>query len=245
MNKEWIEKLISESSRLSVSITADQAQRLSTFSQMLAEYNQHTNLVGSADAQRLLYDHVLDSLALLPIFERLHTKNNNLIDIGTGAGFPGLPLAIANPDLKITLVDATNKKIVFLESIVQALNLSERVSVINARAEELAHSKIYRASFDYATGRAFGALPLVCELTLPFLRSGGHALLQRGSNQIENEKTMADKIAAKLGATFTESILLDRDVLNKDHYVLIFKQKKATQPNYPRLWKDIKASPIF
>jgi 16S rRNA (guanine527-N7)-methyltransferase len=251
MNQESvlsIDNLHSEAAKLGVSLTDGQAKQLATYMQMLIEYNQHTNLVGNAAPECLLYEHILDSLALLPIINRLPAKKNappaSLIDIGSGAGFPGLVLAIGKADLKVTALDATNKKVVFLQSVVQALDLSKRVKIINARAEDIAHNKAFRSSFDYATCRAMGALPVVCELTLPFLKPGGYALLQRGSKQIEAEKDLAQKAVAQLGATLTESILLDRSVLAKDHYVLVFKQEKQAPAKYPRQWKDLKAKPI-
>jgi len=244
-----IDNFKSEAARLEIRLTNDQAKQLSTYAQILIEYNKHTNLVGNAAPECLLFDHILDSLALLPILNGLQAKKSalpaSLIDIGSGAGFPGLVLAIAKGDLKVTAVDATNKKVVFLQSVVEALDLSKHVRIINARAEDIANSKAFRSSFDYATCRALGALPVVCELTLPFLKPGGCALLQRGSKQIEAEKSMAQKAVAQLGATLVESILLDRQVLAKDHYVLIFKQDKQAPPKYPRQWKDIKAKPIF
>ncbi len=243
-----IDSLKSEAAKLEISIADDQAKQLATYTQMLIEYNEHTNLVGNAAPECLLYEHILDSLALLPIIKRLHANQSraaSLIDIGTGAGFPGLVLAIANVDLKVTAIDATSKKIIFLQSVVETLNLNKQVMIIQARAEDIAHSKAFRSSFDYATCRALGALPAVCELTLPFLKSGGYALLQRGSKQIEAEKALAQKGIAQLGAALVESMLLDRDVLGKDHYVLVFKQDKPVPSRYPRPWNEIKAKPIF
>jgi len=252
MNSEFllsIDTLKNESAKLAVSLTDEQAKQLATYMQLLIEYNQHTNLVGNAAPECLLYEHILDSLALLPVINRLSVKKTaapaSLIDIGSGAGFPGLVLAIAKVDLNVAAVDATSKKVVFLQNVVQALDLNKRVRIINARSEEIAHNQAFRTSFDYATCRAMGALPVVCELTLPFLKPGGYALLQRGSKQIEAEKSLAQKEIAKLGATLIESILLDRNILAKDHYVLIFKQDKQAPSKYPRPWKDIKAKPIF
>lgn len=247
-----IKMLKSEAARLKVDLTDEQAKQLDIYGQMLIEYNKHTNLVGNAEPQCLLYEHVLDSLALVPIIDRLESTTAKsqtttkqaqpmrLIDIGTGAGFPGLVLALAKVDLNLVAVDATSKKTIFLQRVVQALGLNERVEVIQARAEELAHNSTYRASFHYATCRALGALPIVCELTLPFLEQGGYALLQRGNKQIETEKDSAKKLAAKLGATFVESILLDSAVLHKDHYVLVLRQQKQAPSKFPRSWKEIK-----
>jgi len=238
-----IENLKSEASKLKIELTDEQAQQLSVYAQLIIDYNQHTNLVGNASPDCLLRDHILDSLALLPFIERLSPKKKTdslrLIDLGSGAGFPGLVLAIAKTSLKITTVDATKKKVVFMERVIKALNLDKQTTIINGRAEELAHHKHFRASFDYATCRALGALPVVCELALPFLKPGGYALAQRGNKQIELEKISAASLASKFNASLVDTVLLDSSVLNKEHYVLLLKQNKPVSSRYPRSWKEI------
>jgi 16S rRNA (guanine527-N7)-methyltransferase len=248
-HQQWTEKLLNQASKLDIVLTANQVEQMYRYSQILSQYNQHTNLVANADMDCLLSDHILDSLTLLPIIDKLlgtkQSQQPSLIDIGSGAGFPGLVLAIAKTNLKTTLVEATTKKAVFLQNVVQSLDLNKRVKIFNARAEELAHNKSLRAHFDYATGRAVGALSIVCELTLPFLKSGGHALLQRGNKEIELEKAQAPKIAAQFAANFTEAFSPDRDLLCKDVYVLVFKQNQPAPDKFPRLWKEIKSRSII
>ena len=256
MNSESIfsiDSLISEAAKLKITLTATQARQIIEYVRMLIEYDKQVNLVGNPDPDCLFRDHILDSLTLLPIIERIsaidqepeHIATDNLIDIGSGAGFPGLVLVLGNATLELTIVEATGKKALFLETVVQALDLSERVEIVNARAEELAHSKDYRASFTYATCRALGSLPIVCELSMPFLKPGGHALLQRGAKNLKTDQHLAKSGIAKLGASLVESILLDRDVLGKEHYVLLFKQDDHCPKKYPRLWQDIKGKPLF
>jgi 16S rRNA (guanine527-N7)-methyltransferase len=241
-----------EAAKLGVSLTDTQAQQLSDYVHMLIEYDKHTNLVGNPDPNCLLYEHILDSLSLLPVMNHLEAsqgkggryRSYNLIDIGPGAGFPGLVLAIARTDVRLLAVEATGKKVVFLKSVIEALNLSQRVEIIQERAEQLAHNDNHRASFNYVTCRALGALPVVCEITLPFLKPGGYALLQRGAKQFETEQNIAKSIAFKLGAKLSETVRLDSQILGKDHYLLILKQEKPTLAKFPRSWSDIKTKPL-
>ncbi len=256
MNSEFVlssDLLISQAAKLEVSLTATQARQIIEYIQMLIEYDKHTNLVGNSDPECLFREHILDSLALLPIMDKLGAKHkepkafaaDNLIDIGSGAGFPGLVLVLGKSNLCLTIVEATGKKVQFLKAVAQALDVEQRVEIINARAEDLARSADYRGSFNYATCRAMGNLGLVCEISLPFLTPGGYAILQRGAKNLETEQHLAKEQLGKLGGSLVESILLDRQLLGKEHYVLLVKQNMACPNKFPRVWKDIKAKPLF
>jgi len=172
-NNNWTEALDELSTRvkkLGSTISAAQAEMLGIYCTQLAAYNEHTNLVAKSDVRTLLFEHVLDAWALVPTLEsKLSGSKRRLIDIGSGAGFPGLILAIACLDLEVVLVDSVGKKTAFLTQATAALNLQERIQVLNTRAEELARQSRYRDSFQAATARAVGAMDVVAELCLPFL----------------------------------------------------------------------------
>ena len=139
------------------------------YGRLLAEYNRRMNLVGNAEPEEITVRHFMDSLSLV----RMGLKEDfSLIDIGTGAGFPGIPIKIMRPDIKLTLIDSNGKRMDFLRQVKDALGLKE-VTVIKARAEELSLTEEYREQYDYATSRAVAGLNMLSELCLPFIKVGG------------------------------------------------------------------------
>lgn len=201
----------------------------------LQEYNEHTNLVANADLPVLLKEHVLDSLSLLPwIRGTAKDKSAALVDIGSGAGFPGMVLSIAVPSLKTTLIDSIGKKCRFLESAVEELGLQKRVYVQCERAEIIGQDKKFRGQFDFATARAVGALPIVCELALPLLRSGGRLLAQRSKRQAGEEEALADAYASRLGGTLDGIEHFEPDLLGREFSLMVIRKQKPTPAMYPR-----------
>lgn len=212
------------------------------YCQELAEYNKKLNLVSNTDLEVLLRDHVLDSLTLVPLIAehrgRLTGGSKDrllrLVDIGSGAGFPGVILAAYMDDLSVTLVDSVTKKCVFLQHIVDVLGLSQRVYVANERGESLAHKSDLRGKFDFATARAVGSLPLIAELTLPFLRNGGVLLAQRSCKQLEEDQRVSGALASKFGGTVIGCFYPDAQITQKQVGVLAIKRSKAVASVFPR-----------
>ncbi len=219
-------------------------EALFKYCQRLQEFDSHTNLVANSKLSVLLKEHVLDSLLLLPWIKKDGNHFGRLIDIGSGAGFPALVLAIAEPDLKVTLVESIGKKCRFLSEVIEALGLEKRVRVLCERAETLGHDKKLRENFDFATARAVGALPIVAELCIPFLRMGGLLLAQRSKRQLVDEEELADAYASKLGGSLTETVHFPADLLGREFSLLVIKKVKATSRTYPRsaglMKKDLK-----
>lgn len=214
----------------------------------LKEYDSHTNLVANSDLQVVLKEHVLDSLRLLNLIkssfkakfalqegspESSEKNSLKLVDIGSGAGFPALVLAIAMPNLKVTLIESIGKKCRFLESVAQELDL-KRVRVICDRAEILGHERNLRERFEIATARAVGALPVVAELCIPFLKTGGVLLAQRSKRQALEEASTADAYASRLGAELEDTIHFEPDILGREMSVLLIKKTKSSPQRYPR-----------
>ena len=183
------------------------------FLQMLLAENRTLNLTTITDPDAVRVRHFEDSLAAVPLIEQMAAAHRpaphsgesglSLIDVGSGAGFPGLPLAIALPWCRVTSLEATGKKARFQEKVAAALGL-RNVTVIHDRAESLAHRDEYREAFDVAAARALAALPVVAELTLPFVKVGGHAIAWKGPGA-DPEIAPAQAACEKLGgATITQ-----------------------------------------
>lgn len=239
--------LKSEAQKLNVILSAGQLSQIGQFCSLLFEFNQHTNLIANCDATVLMRDHILDSLALLPIAkgQGQPKTSKKLIDIGSGGGLPGLVLAIADPSLRVVLVEAIGKKSRFLSDAVSALELASRVSVLNIRAEVLAHQSKYRNQFDYATARAVGSLAIVLELTLPFLKIQGLGLIQKSAKQCREEAEIAGQAAGILKAKLLSTVYTDAGVLGKERGVLVFEQLGKAPMLYPRAWAKLKKEPIY
>ncbi len=235
--QSW-EELLNEDAALTAlkarGLSAESEAQLFSYCQLLHEFDSHTNLVANSSLPVLLKEHVLDSLQLLPWVKEANRHSPRLIDVGTGAGFPGMVLAIAHPLVKLTLVESIGKKCRFLESVVTALNLSSRVQVICERAETLGHDRKLRERFDLATARAVGALPMVAELCLPFLRVGGTLLAQRSKRQALEEHDEADAYFSRLGGMLLKPVNFEPDLLGRELSLFVVAKKRTTPPTYPR-----------
>jgi 16S rRNA (guanine527-N7)-methyltransferase len=232
--------------QLQVPLTERQIEQIARFCRLLGIYNRHTNLVSDASENVLVRDHVLDSLSLIPsIVNRREQAASvgQLVDIGSGAGFPGMILALALEDLAVTLVESVNKKARFLEQVVDALGLIPRVEVIVARAEELAHQAQYRYRFDWATARAVGPLSMVCELAAPFVGSKGAVLVQKSVKQ-SLEDVPKERVFKALGLKLNKTVSLNQEILGKERALIIFERLEPAPKRYPRSWKQIKSSPL-
>jgi 16S rRNA (guanine527-N7)-methyltransferase len=228
-----------EAARLSVEVTDAQAGAIEKYLQEVQKYNEHTNLVAKADSDVLVRDHVMDALSLVPILRKLGT-DGPLVDIGSGAGFPAMVLAIMFDEMPVLLIDSVGKKTRFLEEAASALGLAKRVEVLNARAEEKSHDAKFRESFALATARAVGKLDLVAELTIPFLAKDGWLLAQKSQSQLEEELEPGRKAAFLLGAEVKEIEKLDSEVLGRDLVVVCAQKQKPTPRRFPRPTAQLK-----
>ncbi|HEU4759987.1 MAG TPA: 16S rRNA (guanine(527)-N(7))-methyltransferase RsmG [Dehalococcoidia bacterium] len=180
---------------LRLDLTPGQLQAFQTYTGLLLAERRRAALTSLTDPEALQRRHFLESLALLRALEDAGAFGASAIDIGAGAGFPGLPIKIARPALGLTLLEATGKKAAFLERLVRELDLSG-VTVIHGRAEELAHDRGHRAAYDLALARAVAPLPTLVELALPFLRVGGYLAAPKGTSAPREVKEAAAALAA-------------------------------------------------
>lgn len=190
--------LIHTAATVGVLVDETDAERLDVYARLLVEWNERMNLTAITDPTDMVYKHFVDSLSVAPL---LPTGAFSLIDVGTGAGFPGVPLAILRGDMRLTLLDSLNKRLVFLEELCRAVGVT--ATRIHARAEEGGRDPALREQFDVATARAVAALPVLCELCLPFVRVGGRFIAMKGPDG-DREQQEAQHAVAALGGRFLE-----------------------------------------
>jgi len=210
-------------------------EQLEEFSSMLVEKNKVMNLTGITEPREVAVLHLLDSLALLPMAP---LSGKKIVDVGTGAGFPGVPLKIALPESHVTLLDSLNKRIEFLKESCDALGLAD-VDCVHARAEEFGH----REEYDYAVSRAVASLPVLCELCLPLVKVGGEFLAMKSSHT-EDEINDAKRAIALLGGKITEVIDYTIPTTDIVHRVVRIEKIAPTAKKYPRRFAQIKKQPL-
>lgn len=227
MNRE---RLTSGLDMLGVSYDQTAIERFEAFHAILDEYNQKMDLTAVLDEDERIDRHDLDSAA--PLAKGLLVPNAKVIDVGTGAGFPGMPLLILRPDLEMTFLDALNKRILFLQDALSRLGL--KAQTLHARAEDAARMPDHREMYDAAVSRAVASAAVLQELTLPFVKTGGLAIAWKGPG-VQDEMTAAKRAAFVLGATVRG--VMPAPVPGRDdwaHCLLITDKTGKTPKTYPR-----------
>ena len=219
---------------------AGAAARLAEYGRLLLEQNQVMNLTAITEPHQVADLHFLDSAALLTLGEDLRGKR--LIDVGTGAGFPGLPLRILEPSLQLTLLDSLGKRVNWLASVCDTLGL-EGVECLHARAEEQALVDGYRDGFDYAVSRAVASLELLCELCLPYLKVGGRFLAMKSVDSGE-EINRAARCISILGGRLLPRVDYVMPGATVRHRVVLVEKCAPTPKGYPRRWAKIQKAPL-
>ena len=222
-------------SRLGVELPDETVDRLVSFGEAVLEKNRVMNLTAITDPDQAAELHLLDSLTLLKV---LPLAGKSLLDVGTGSGFPGVPLKLAVPSLRLTLLDSLQKRMRWLEDeALPALDLEARF--LSGRAEEFAAQ--YRERFDVVTSRAVARLNLLCELCLPYVHEGGYFLAMKGA-QAGEELTEAAKAIRTLGGSFERTETFE--IGGAAHTVVVIRKTAHTPPQYPRAWSRIKQKPL-
>lgn len=231
---ERIEFIISEFLKCNIELSQDKADKLLKLYEFLVEYNQNVNLTAITDFEEVVVKHFIDSV--LP-FSMIDIKeNSSFIDVGTGAGFPSIPLMIVRPDLKGTLLEALNKRCVFLEKACKLTGVDAKV--VHGRAEDYAKEK--REAFDFATARAVAAMPVLCEYCIPYVKTGGRFIALKSVNE---DETQCEKAVNVLGGKIAE--IKDYTITNGDSRRLFVIDKVSQTPTkYPRNPSMIKKKPL-
>ena len=219
---------------------AELPEKLKTYMDLLAQWNAVMDLTAVTDEEETLDKHFVDSLSPLPT--GLLSGGKTLIDVGTGAGFPGLVLALACPDIQVTLLDAQQKRLTFLQAVCDQLNV-QNVRIVHSRAEDGARIPELREHFDFAVARAVAPLNVLCEYLLPYARIGGKAICWKGP-ALDGEAEQGARAAAILGGKTGDVILCPIPGRDWDHRLQVVEKITSTPKKYPRKAGTPKTSPL-
>lgn len=223
-------QLLADGAReLGLELNAEQLDQFSRYADLLIEWNARFNLTSIVDPRDIVIKHFLDSLSVL---KALPLKARRLIDVGAGAGLPGLPIKIARPDVTVVLVEATRKKCEFLAAAIKDLKVYN-VFVVNARAEDAGRDSHHRESYDVALARAVADLPVLAEYLLPLVKVGGVAVAQK-SKGVEDEIERADTAILLLGGLNAEVVPVRVPGLSDERNLIVIEKLAATPEDYPR-----------
>ena len=228
------ETLLAGLPELGLELTEKTAEKLCQFGEAVVKQNEVMNLTAITEPSQVAKLHLLDSLT---VAKTVDLKGKRVIDVGCGAGFPGVPVQIACPEAKVTLLDSLGKRMAWLEQILPQLGVNAQC--VTARAEEYAAK--HRESYDYATSRAVARLNILLELTAPFVKVGGAVLAMKGAaarEELEEAKNAIAKLGLKL------ETVADYPMDGTAHTVLVLRKVKPKPPQYPRRFAKIKQSPL-
>ena len=229
MEKKRFEEEMSKKSKiLGVRFSVEQIEQFYKYMNLLIEWNEKMNLTAITEPKEIILKHFIDSITILKYID----DNSKLVDVGTGAGFPGVPLSIMNPTLKITLVDSLNKRLIFLQEVVKELNL-KNIEIVHARAEEFGQNKNYREKFDIATSRAVANLATLSEYLVQLVKIGGKIISMKASNAKE-EINDAQKAIEVLGGKIEKIEEFDLPESDIGRTIIIIDKNKCTPAIYPR-----------
>lgn len=221
-----------ELAKLGINLTKKQINDLEIYAKFLLEYNSHTNLTAITELNDVYLKHFYDSLTIVKNIDL--TKIANLLDIGTGAGFPGMVLKIVFPSLKVTLLDSNNKKIAFLKELAKKLNLN--VEIVYDRAEIFVQNR--REFYDIVTSRAVADLSILSELAIPYLKVGGNFIAMKANYQ--DELHNAENIIKKLYSKVTKITEFTLPATDMNRGIITINKEKITNKKYPRSYNTIK-----
>lgn len=222
----FYKKMAEESEKIGIKLSDEQLNEFYEYMQLLLEWNEKMNLTAITDPEEVIKKHFVDSITI----KKYIKEKSRLIDVGTGAGFPGIPLKIVDKSIKLTLLDSLNKRINFLNEVIKKLNLKE-VNTIHSRAEEYAKNKV-RESYDVAVSRAVADLPILLEYLMPYVKLNGICICMKGpkaQEELERSKKAINILGGKLEKV--EKITIDEEM---ERNLIIIRKIKDTPNKYPR-----------
>ncbi len=233
-----IEKIVPECERFGLHLDETAIKRLNVYGNMLIQWNEKMNLTAIVEPQEVLYKHFFDCLLF---FKNVQVPTNaKIIDVGTGAGFPGLVLKIARPDINITLFDSLNKRLTFLNAVLDEIGLE--AETVHSRAEDGGKSTLYREKYDIVCARAVANLPVLCEYCIPFVRVGGSFVAMKGASAADEAAAAVN--AYKILGCEKPTIICENLRENEPRAFIISKKISQTPSKYPRMAGKITKSAL-
>lgn len=234
--EDGIAPILEESApQICVPLNAEAVWAFKEYAKLLRKWNEVMNLTNITDDNGIAMRHFIDSLTLVPFIENEQAKQNrkelSIIDVGTGAGFPGIPVKVQMSELKLTLLDSLQKRIGFLDEVIKTIGLKD-ARTIHSRAEDAGHNKTHREKYDIATARAVAALPVLCEYCLPFVKVGGIFLAMKG--HVDEELDDSKAAIAKLGGSVEKVEKFVLPGTDMDRAVVVIRKLRPTPLTYPR-----------
>lgn len=225
-----VKQFMKDLSKFNITVSDIQVQQFMTYYELLVEWNEFMNLTAITEYEEVLKKHFVDSLSLVKACDL--TKDMSLIDIGTGAGFPGIPLKILFPDIRLTLLDSLNKRILFLNEVINKLGLKD-IDCIHGRAEDIGHLPEYREQYDLSVSRAVANLSSLSEYCIPFVRVGGKFISYKSGN-IEEELKDAKSAIQLLGSKIDDVEKYTLPNSDMQRSLVVIRKVKTLSKKYPR-----------
>lgn len=227
-----------ETKKINVMLTDEQLEQFVTYYELLLYWNQKMNLTAITERKEVVQKHFVDSLTCLQT--GLLTSGSKVIDVGTGAGFPSIPLRIVAPHLNFVLLDSLKKRLIFLEEVVKQLGIEKNITLLHSRAEDAGKDVKYRETFDVAIARAVAPMNILAEFCLPFVKKGGYWIAMKGSQgqeELDNAKKSIQILGGSSASVF--STMIDH------HTVISVKKTDITPKKYPRKAGTPSKNPLF
>ncbi|MDI6604831.1 MAG: 16S rRNA (guanine(527)-N(7))-methyltransferase RsmG [Thermoanaerobacteraceae bacterium] len=240
MDRKNIDKLINGAANFNINLSMFHVEQFEKYSKLLIEWNEKINLTSITDEGDVITKHFLDSLSVFKSGKI--TGNENIIDIGTGAGFPSIPLKIVFPNIKLTLLDSINKRIVFLEEVIDKLTL-ENVYTVHGRAEDYGNKVNFREKYDLSVSRAVASLNILAEYCIPFVAVNGYFIAMKGPS-IDEELKLSKNAIKTLGGVVENVVDVVIPYTEIMHKLVIIKKEIKTLSIYPRKPKLINKKPL-
>lgn len=239
MNKEeFIIEFKKQANLASIEINDTQISMFYEYMLLLLEWNEKINLTAITEPKDVIVKHFIDSILAIKYIK----SASSIIDVGTGAGFPGIPLKIMDESLSLTLLDSLNKRTIFLQEVIDKLNLND-VTIIHGRAEDVAQDNKHREMYDYAISRAVAPLNILLEYLVPYTKVNGNVIAMKGSNA-EEEIDLAQNAIKKLNVNIREKAIKKLPDNSGERFIIIFNKDKKTDKIYPRKAGTPKKSPL-
>lgn len=228
LEKEFAEKMREHANEIGFLLEEKQINQFYVYMKLLLEWNEKINLTAITNPEEIILKHFIDSMTIAKYID----KKLKLIDVGTGAGFPGIPLKIIREDIEITLLDSLNKRVNFLNEVISQLGLT-KIQTIHSRVEDFGQDKKYREKFDCATSRAVANLSTLAEYLMPLVKLNGVCISMKGSN-IEEEIQESKKAISVLGGKIEKREEFQLPKSNMDRNIIIIRKINSTPQKYPR-----------